>query len=86
MPPSKSRMMLAGAPAWEKIGLRWFKTFGGVVIVEAGKQIYASPHGASSKRKRLYIPLTNGANNRHIIQERDGKKTMEKLKGGCSPS
>jgi len=86
MPPSRSRMLLAGAPAWEKIGLRWFKTFGGVVIVEAGKQIYASPHGASSKRERLYIPLTNGANSGRIIQERNGGKATEKLKGGYTPS
>jgi len=69
MPPMRSRMMLTGAPAWEKLGLRWFGTFGGVVMVEAGKQIYATPPGQTAKRKRLYIPVPN-ANNGRIIQER----------------
>lgn len=70
MPPLRSRMMLAGATAWEKAGLRWFKTFGGLVIVEAGKQIYAAPTKAPAKRKRAYIPLA-GANNGRIIHERE---------------
>jgi len=41
LPPTDSLMMQASAPALEEIGKRWFGTFSGVVIAEAGKQIYA---------------------------------------------
>jgi len=41
-PPSLSRMILTAAPAWEKIGFRFLNTFAGVLIIEAGKQIYAA--------------------------------------------
>jgi hypothetical protein len=40
-PPSTSRLTLATAPAWEKIGQRFFNAFGGVNLVEASKQLYA---------------------------------------------
>lgn len=47
MPPTDSRLMLAAAPVWEKIGSRFFNAFGGVNIVEATKQLYAgTPVGA----------------------------------------
>lgn len=41
VPPSSSRLMLATAPAWEKVGQRFFDAFGGVNIIEAAKQLYA---------------------------------------------
>lgn len=41
MPPSSSRLMLAAAPVWEKIGQRFFNAFGGVNIVSASKHLYA---------------------------------------------
>lgn len=57
VPPSRSRMILRSARAWERIGARWFPTFGGVVIVEATKQIYAKPAAARAPRRRLvYTP------------------------------
>jgi len=40
IPPLKSPFLLTSAPAWEQVGHRWFDTFGGVVIVEASKQVY----------------------------------------------
>ncbi|MBF0093508.1 MAG: methyltransferase domain-containing protein [Alphaproteobacteria bacterium] len=43
VPPSWSRMLMGSAPAWEKIGERWFPTFAGVLLVEAAKRIYAAP-------------------------------------------
>jgi hypothetical protein len=49
MPPSASRLMLATAPVWEKIGQGFFNAFGGLNIVEAGKQLYAgTPVGAAA--------------------------------------
>lgn len=41
VPPSTSRLLLATAVAWEKVGSRFFNAFGGVNIVEASKQLYA---------------------------------------------
>lgn len=53
VPPSTSRMMIASAPAWEEIGSRCFPTFGGVLLVEASKQIYAAtPVAAPAARRR----------------------------------
>ncbi|MBV9555182.1 MAG: methyltransferase domain-containing protein [Alphaproteobacteria bacterium] len=57
VPPSRSRVVLRSARAWERLGTRWFPTFGGVVIVEATKQIYAKPAAARTPQRRLvYAP------------------------------
>jgi SAM-dependent methyltransferase len=52
VPPSKSRMVIASAPAWENIGVRWFPTFSGTLMIEAGKEIYAATPEPTGKRKR----------------------------------
>ncbi len=41
-PPFSSRMILSSALAWEQVGENWCKTFAGVVITEASKEIYAA--------------------------------------------
>lgn len=56
VPPSRSRMVLSSAPAWEKIGQRGFTTVAGVVITEATKQIYAA-QVQTATRRRLYISM-----------------------------
>jgi SAM-dependent methyltransferase len=61
IPPATGRMMLRAAPAWERIGRRWFPTFAGVLLVEATKQIYAKPAAARAPRRRLvYTPAPHG--------------------------
>jgi SAM-dependent methyltransferase len=61
IPPARKRMILRSAPAWERIGKRWFPTFAGVVLVEATKQIYAKPSPARAPRRRLvYAPAPHG--------------------------
>ncbi len=57
VPPSRSRMMISSAPAWEKIGGRWFPAFAGVVVAEAAKQIYAGQAEPEKARRRAYLPL-----------------------------
>ncbi len=57
VPPVHSRMVLSSAPAWEQIGQRAFKTFSGVVMTEAVKQIYAAGSAPSRKRQRRYLPV-----------------------------
>ncbi len=62
VPPSSSRMLLTAAPAWEKVGHRWFRTFAGVVMIEASKQIYAAtPVRAVRRRRPILLPLPQGA-------------------------
>lgn len=53
VPPFASRLWLTSAGAWERIGARWSPRFGGVVIVEAGKQLYAPTAIRAVQRKRL---------------------------------
>ena len=61
IPPARKRMILRSAPAWERIGKRWFPTFAGVVLVEATKQIYAKPTLVRAPRRRLvYAPAPHG--------------------------
>src|SRR5438067_1857923 len=61
VPPTVSRMVLRSAPAWERIGKRWFPTVAGIVLVEAGKQIYAKPTAIRVPRRRLvYQPAPHG--------------------------
>ena len=56
VPPLSSQMALAAAPAWEKLGERWFRGFAGVVLAEASKQIYAATPSAVASR-RMLAPL-----------------------------
>ncbi len=62
VPPTRSRMMLRSAAAFEQIGERWFTTFAGVAMVEATKQIYAKPALKRQERRRpVYVPVPHGA-------------------------
>ncbi|MBI1215637.1 MAG: methyltransferase type 11 [Alphaproteobacteria bacterium] len=61
VPPTSSRLLLAMAPVWEKIGQRFFPAFGGVNIVEASKQLYAgtlvgATEPIAATRRRAAIP------------------------------
>lgn len=65
LPPTGSRMLLRSAPAIEELGRRWFEGFGGVLIVEAAKQIYAGSALRESKvRRRGYLPVAEGLSRR----------------------
>jgi SAM-dependent methyltransferase len=66
VPPSRDRVVLRSATAWERLGKRWFPTFAGVVLIEAGKQIYAKPAAVRAPRRRLvYAPATHGLSHRN---------------------
>jgi len=63
IPPTTSRVMLRAAPAWEKLGERWFTTFAGVVLVEATKEVYAKTAESRrlKRRQQVYLPMPHGA-------------------------
>lgn len=52
-PPASSRLMLATAGVWEKMGRSLFNAFGGVNIMEATKQLYAGTLVGASARQRF---------------------------------
>ncbi|NQV54410.1 MAG: methyltransferase domain-containing protein [Rhodospirillales bacterium] len=55
VPPARSRMILSSAGAWENIGQRWFNAVGGILSLEAEKQIYApTPAQSAPKSRRSY--------------------------------
>jgi SAM-dependent methyltransferase len=61
LPPVREGMILRSAPAWERIGARWFPTVAGVVLIEAAKQIYARPTAIRVPRRRfVYAPAQHG--------------------------
>lgn len=57
VPPSKSRMVMSSALAWESIGRYWFSALGGVISVEASKQIYAGTTLGAASRRKVYSTL-----------------------------
>ncbi|MEE2761560.1 MAG: methyltransferase domain-containing protein [Pseudomonadota bacterium] len=61
IPPARSRLMLSSARAWENAGHRLFNAFGGVISVEAEKQIYApTPTPAIVHPRRAYATAVKG--------------------------
>jgi len=61
VPPSPSPLAIRFAAPIERMGRRWFETFGGVVLVEAAKEIYAgAARPAAAGRRPAYLPLPQG--------------------------
>jgi hypothetical protein len=52
VPPIERRMVMRSAPAFERLGARFFPAFAGVIIVEAKKELMA-PLGTPSAARRL---------------------------------
>ncbi len=63
LPPTRSRALLRTAPAWERMGARFFPQVSGVVMIEAGKQIYAASANKALRRVRrpILIPAPQAA-------------------------
>jgi hypothetical protein len=66
VPPSRSRLLLRTAVAWERIGLRWAQPFAGVLAMTATKQIYAIPSepAKAKRRKPAYATARVGTTER----------------------
>ncbi|WP_366555085.1 class I SAM-dependent methyltransferase [Aquibaculum sediminis] len=63
VPPTSWRWLLRTAPAWERLGQRWFPQVAGVNLLEAKKQLYAvRPLAARQRSKRAFVlPMPVGA-------------------------
>jgi SAM-dependent methyltransferase len=59
MPPSRRRFVRRLATAWERVGERWATPFGGVLLTEAEKQVYAGTplRVAEPSRRRRTAPV-----------------------------
>ncbi len=55
VPPIDSRMLMSSCTAWEKVGSTAFSRFGGVLITEASKQLYAGQPNAEVAKRRYAI-------------------------------
>ena len=57
LPPIASPALASWGPAWERIGRRWFPRFAGVLMIEAGKEIYAAaPQSRLRRRRTVLLP------------------------------
>jgi SAM-dependent methyltransferase len=64
VPPIANFTFLRSAPAWERMGARFFPTFAGVVMIESGKQLYAgtmTPAKQRKLRRPVVVPLPQAA-------------------------
>lgn len=57
VPPSRSRLLLSSAGFWEEVGERWFKTFAGLVVFEATKQIYGGQPAFEGAVRQPYVAV-----------------------------
>ena len=59
VPPTRSRTLLGSAPAIERLGQRYLSGLGGVVMIEASKQIHAlnTPLKHAPARSRVVVPF-----------------------------
>jgi SAM-dependent methyltransferase len=71
IPPVRSTTLLRMAPAWERVGGRWLARFGGVVLMEAAKQIYAGTAVRAKRRRRpVIVPFPQPAAGRSAERTR----------------
>lgn len=61
LPPSRSRMMLRMARAWQALGRRLGRPFSGVVLVEASKEVYGVRPVRRPVRRRILVPVPDRA-------------------------
>jgi SAM-dependent methyltransferase len=54
LPPFRSRLLLAWAPAWDKYGSRFLPFLAGAIVVEASKQVYAA-HAVPARAQRRRV-------------------------------
>jgi hypothetical protein len=72
MPPSSRRFWLNAALAIEIVGQRWFPGFGGLLMVEATKQVVAmKPKRITAPVHGLLMPTPIGASRSSSLKKGD---------------
>jgi len=71
VPPTDTRLLLSAAVAWEQLGRRLFPAFGGVVMVEAAKEIYAGQLAGERTPRRAYALARPGGGTNRAHRTRD---------------
>lgn len=61
LPPVQARLILRTSGLWQRLGPVLGKPFGGVVLVEATKQVYGARPVAKRVRRRVLVPLPGPA-------------------------
>lgn len=61
LPPVQARLMLRTSALWQRIGAILGKPFGGLVLIEATKQVYGARPVAKRVRRRVLVPLPGPA-------------------------
>jgi SAM-dependent methyltransferase len=56
VPPTRSRMVLRMSGLWQKLGLRFARPFGGLLLVEAEKEVYEAQPVGKRVRKKIITP------------------------------
>jgi SAM-dependent methyltransferase len=59
VPPSRSRMILRTAGLWQKLGRHFARPFGGVLLIEAEKEIYAARPVSRRARRKILSPASS---------------------------
>ena len=78
IPPLRGRALLRTAVAWERVGMRLFPTFSGVIIVEAAKQIYPAAAQRPRRAARGAVvlnfpqPVASGLRSARSVERDDG--------------
>ena len=68
MPPMRFRPMLRMAGAWERAGSRLFPRLGGVMVIEAAKQLYGANAVPVRRRRPVVVSLPQPVRNAHAAQ------------------
>jgi SAM-dependent methyltransferase len=84
LPPTRSRLLLGSANAVERLGMRWFSGFGGVVVCECAKSITA-PLLRQEPRRRVYGALPRASRAGPHPATREGWEDRFVLDGGDGP-
>ncbi|MEE8172402.1 MAG: hypothetical protein V3T62_05680, partial [Alphaproteobacteria bacterium] len=61
VPPTRSRMVLRMSGLWQKLGQRFARPFGGVLLVEAEKEIYQAQPVGKRVRHKVLAPVRGSA-------------------------
>ena len=59
IPPTGRRWLLRWSNGWEALGRRYFHALAGVMVLEAGKQLYAATGTPERRARPVYLPVAN---------------------------